>query len=153
VDLLVAIEHATGDVEMAKCGSMRGRDGGRKLAAGHGRKSRSWLASHKRIGWFLVEWDVAPDHRNNEKDKITEIIMANKRSANQKSGRTLNRTTGKSVATKKAMSRTTVAGAPFNEQDPKRRLGNFTSAGEHARQGGRTSGIVGQKKQRNKTDK
>lgn len=35
-------------------------------------------------------------------------------------------------------------GAPFNEQDPKRRLGNFTGAGEHARVGGRTSGIVGQ---------
>lgn len=25
-------------------------------------------------------------------------------------------------------------GAPFQEQDPKRRLGNFESAGEHARQ-------------------
>jgi hypothetical protein len=36
-------------------------------------------------------------------------------------------------------------GAPFNEQDIKRRLGNFTGAGEHARVGGRTSGIVGQK--------
>jgi hypothetical protein len=44
-------------------------------------------------------------------------------------------------------------GAPFNEQDPKRRLGNFSGAGEHARQGGRTSGIVGQTKQRNRTDK
>jgi hypothetical protein len=44
-------------------------------------------------------------------------------------------------------------GADFNEQDPKRRLGNFTGAGEHARQGGRTSGIVGQTKQRNRTDK
>lgn len=45
------------------------------------------------------------------------------------------------------------SGASFQEQDPKRQLGNFTSAGEHARQGGRTSGIVGQTKQRNKTDK
>jgi hypothetical protein len=44
-------------------------------------------------------------------------------------------------------------GAPFNEQDPKRRLGNISGAGEHARQGGRTSGIVGQTKQRNRTDK
>ena len=44
-------------------------------------------------------------------------------------------------------------GAPFNEQDPKRRLGNFTTAGEHARQGGRTSGIVGQTKQKSRTDK
>jgi hypothetical protein len=45
------------------------------------------------------------------------------------------------------------AGAPTTEQDPKKRLGNFTTAGEHARQGGRTSGIVGQKKSKNKTDK
>ena len=45
------------------------------------------------------------------------------------------------------------AGAPFNDQDPKRRLGNFGGAGEHPRQGGRTSGIVGQTKQKNSTDK
>jgi hypothetical protein len=45
------------------------------------------------------------------------------------------------------------AGAPFNDQDPKRRLGNFSGAGEHARQGSRTAGIVGQTKQKNKTDK
>ena len=45
------------------------------------------------------------------------------------------------------------AGAPFNDQDTKRRLGNFTTAGEHARQGGRTTGIVGQTKQKNSTDK
>ena len=45
------------------------------------------------------------------------------------------------------------AGAPFSEQDPKRRLGNFVGAGEHARQGGRQAGIVGQKKQKSKTDK
>jgi hypothetical protein len=38
------------------------------------------------------------------------------------------------------------AGADFNNQDVKRRLGNFTTAGEHARQGGRTTGIVGQTK-------
>jgi hypothetical protein len=44
-------------------------------------------------------------------------------------------------------------GAPFNEQDPKRRLGTFSGAGEHARQGSRTAGIVGQTKQKNKTDK
>lgn len=31
-------------------------------------------------------------------------------------------------------------GAPFNEQDVKRRLGQFTGAGEHARQGTRTKG-------------
>lgn len=28
-------------------------------------------------------------------------------------------------------------GLPGHEQDPKRRLGNFTGTGEHARQGGR----------------
>ncbi|QDU29122.1 hypothetical protein ETAA8_42290 [Anatilimnocola aggregata] len=44
-------------------------------------------------------------------------------------------------------------GAPPNQQDIKRRLGNFTTAGEHARQGGRTAGIVGQTKQKNHTDK
>jgi hypothetical protein len=44
-------------------------------------------------------------------------------------------------------------GAPFQEQDPKRRLGNFSGAGEHPRQGGRTTGIVGQTKQHFKTDK
>jgi len=37
------------------------------------------------------------------------------------------------------------AGVPGSDQDPKRRLGNFESAGEHARVGGRTSGIVGQR--------
>jgi hypothetical protein len=44
-------------------------------------------------------------------------------------------------------------GEPFSNQDPKRRLGNFGTAGEHPRQGGRTTGIVGQNKQRNRTDK
>jgi hypothetical protein len=44
-------------------------------------------------------------------------------------------------------------GAPATDQDPKRRLGNFEGAGEHARVGGRTTGIVGQTKQKNKTDK
>ncbi len=45
------------------------------------------------------------------------------------------------------------SGAPFNEQDPQRRLGNFESAGEHARVGGRKSGIVGQTTKKNATDK
>jgi len=44
------------------------------------------------------------------------------------------------------------SGAPLSEQDPKRRLGNFAGAGEHPRQGGRTTGIVGQTKRKNKTD-
>jgi hypothetical protein len=35
-------------------------------------------------------------------------------------------------------------GSPGQQQDPKRRLGNFSGKGEHARIGGRTSGIVGQ---------
>jgi hypothetical protein len=43
-------------------------------------------------------------------------------------------------------------GAPFQEQDVKRRLGNFQTAGEHARVGGRGTGIVGQKKQKFSTD-
>ena len=54
---------------------------------------------------------------------------------------------------KKSSGKTAEEGAPFNDQDPKRRLGNFGGAGEHPRQGGRTSGIVGQTKQQNKTDK
>ncbi|HWA98041.1 MAG TPA: hypothetical protein VG713_06090 [Pirellulales bacterium] len=45
------------------------------------------------------------------------------------------------------------SGAPFNEQDAKRRLGNFGGAGEHPRQGGRAAGIVGQTKQKFSTDK
>lgn len=44
------------------------------------------------------------------------------------------------------------AGSPFNDQDVKRRLGNFESAGEHPRVGGRTTGIVGQSKQHFRTD-
>src|SRR5688500_18258384 len=50
--------------------------------------------------------------------------------------RTLNQTAGSQQATKK--------GTPGQEQDPQRRLGNFSGKGEHARIGGRTSGIVGQ---------
>ena len=63
----------------------------------------------------------------------------------------------KKVTGKKRSAKTPIdkrpAGAPFNEQDPKRRLGNFTGAGEHARQGSRTAGIVGQTKKKNHTDK
>lgn len=44
-------------------------------------------------------------------------------------------------------------GHPGSQQDAKRRLGNFSGAGEHARQGGRTTGIVGQTKQKSSTDK
>jgi hypothetical protein len=42
--------------------------------------------------------------------------------------------------------------APGQEQDAKRRLGNFTTAGEHARVGSRTAGIVGQTKRAFRTD-
>lgn len=38
-----------------------------------------------------------------------------------------------------------------SEHDPKRRLGNFESAGEHARVGGR-GGIVGQRTKQFRTD-
>jgi len=44
-------------------------------------------------------------------------------------------------------------GDPFSNQDAKRRLGNFATAGEHARVGGRTSGIVGQTTKRFSTQK
>jgi hypothetical protein len=46
-----------------------------------------------------------------------------------------------------------VDGTPDQEQDIQRRLGNFTGKGEHARQGGRTTGIVGQKKKQVRTDR
>jgi len=39
-------------------------------------------------------------------------------------------------------------GLPGHEQDPQRRLGNFTGTGEHARQGGRQNGGAGQSKKR-----
>lgn len=44
------------------------------------------------------------------------------------------------------------SGAPFSNQDAKRRLGNFEGAGEHARVGGRGSGIVGQRTKRFRTE-
>jgi hypothetical protein len=44
------------------------------------------------------------------------------------------------------------AGVPGSEQDGRRRMGNFETAGEHARVGGRTSGIVGQTTKRSRTD-
>jgi hypothetical protein len=74
--------------------------------------------------------------------------VAKKKAANAKT------TKAKPKGTKRRLKEAPVgSGAALNEQDPKRRLGNFTGAGEHARQGGRTSGIVGQTKQRNRTDK
>jgi len=49
-------------------------------------------------------------------------------------------------------SQSAAAGTPGSEQDARRRMGNFEGAGEHARVGGRTSGIVGQTKRRFRTD-
>jgi hypothetical protein len=107
-------------------------------------KNKGQPASHKRIERSRVEWAVAPDHRNSVKDRRKkEPIMAKKQSTNQKSNRALNRTTGQTGAAKKPISRKKTTDAPFNEQDPKRRLGNFGGAGDHPRQGRRTSGIVG----------
>jgi hypothetical protein len=45
------------------------------------------------------------------------------------------------------------AQAPGQEQDAKRRLGDFTGTGEHARVGSRTAGIIGQTKRAFGTDK
>jgi hypothetical protein len=70
--------------------------------------------------------------------------------------------TKKTLAARKAIAKKTSqrpglvqksAGAPANEQDPKRRLGNFSGAGEHPRKGSRTAGIIGQTKKRNHTDR
>jgi hypothetical protein len=44
------------------------------------------------------------------------------------------------------------AGVPGSEHDSRGRTGNFETAGEHARIGGRTSGIVGQTTKRSRTD-
>jgi hypothetical protein len=48
---------------------------------------------------------------------------------------------------------TGMPGLPGQEQDIKRRLGNFEGKGEAPRKGGRTTGIVGQTKGKWKTDK
>jgi hypothetical protein len=70
-----------------------------------------------------------------------------------KKKRTPSKTSAKKSRSLNAAPQKLSKGAPPTEQDPKRRLGNFTTAGEHARQGGRTSGIVGQKKSKNRADK
>jgi hypothetical protein len=61
-------------------------------------------------------------------------------------------TTKKKTGTKQSAKSAGSKGAPFSEQDPKRRLGNFGGAGEHPRQGGR-GGVVGQTTKKNHTDK
>ena len=47
--------------------------------------------------------------------------------------------------------RTKTTGAPASHKDAKHRLGNFETAGEHARVGGR-EGIAGQRKGKFRTD-
>ena len=73
--------------------------------------------------------------------------MASKKGKNSSQKSSVKRRTVNTTAQPKK-----VVGAPPNEQDIKRRLGNFTGAGEHARVGGRTSGIVGQKTKAFRTD-
>lgn len=79
-----------------------------------------------------------------------------KKAGTQKSAKAARQTT-KATVKKRSLNASAglgkPVGDPFNNQDIKRRLGNFESAGEHARVGGRTAGIVGQTKQRNRTDK
>jgi len=68
----------------------------------------------------------------------------------------LNRPSTKSSVKRRTVNRSAHAaaggGSPTQHQDPKRRLGTFEGAGEHARIGGRTSGIVGQTTKKNRTD-
>ena len=67
----------------------------------------------------------------------------------------LKRATTKSSVKRRSLNRggeKPAAVAPAQQQDSKRRLGTFESAGEHARVGGRTSGIVGQTTKRFRTD-
>ena len=51
-----------------------------------------------------------------------------------------------------ASARSKTRGAPASQKDAKGRLGNFETAGEHARVGGR-EGIIGQRKGKFKTDR
>ena len=44
------------------------------------------------------------------------------------------------------------SGASFQHLDPKRRLGNFETTGEHAHIGGRFKGVVGQRINRWRTE-
>lgn len=68
----------------------------------------------------------------------------------------LKRATTKSSVKRRSLNRggeKPADGAPAQQQDAKRRMGTFSSAGEHARVGGRTSGIVGQTTKRFGTQK
>jgi hypothetical protein len=98
--------------------------------------------------------------RDRRKPLIEENTMAKKKAAKKKTASKTSSKAKKPGRAKKSRSLNApgsrvkaAAGAPTTDQDPKKRLGNFATAGEHARQGGRTTGIVGQKKSKNKTDK
>ena len=75
----------------------------------------------------------------------TNQPRANKSAGKKQRG--LNASAGKVAPGKRGKS-----SAPGQEQDAKRRLGNFATAGEHARVGSRTAGIVGQTKRAFRTD-
>lgn len=82
--------------------------------------------------------------------------MATKKAVRKKAAKKTTNQTVKATVKKRTLNATSSAspavGSPFNDQDTKRRLGNFVGAGEHARVGGRTAGIVGQTKQKSRTD-
>lgn len=73
--------------------------------------------------------------------------MAQKKRANSAKASVKKRTLNPSGTAKPK-----TGGAPFNELDPKRRLGQFEGAGEHPRVGGRGTGIVGQTTKQAHTD-
>jgi hypothetical protein len=75
--------------------------------------------------------------------------MATKKSKNSSTAKSSVRRRARMVQGGQSASET----FPGGEQDPKRRMGNFETAGEHSRVGGRTSGIVGQTTKRFSTDK
>lgn len=82
--------------------------------------------------------------------------MAAKKAARKKAAKKNAKPVAKASVKKRSlnvMGSKVTTGDPFNNQDIHRRLGNFETAGEPSRVGGRTTGIVGQTKQRFRTDK
>ncbi len=83
--------------------------------------------------------------------------MATKKAARKLAAKKPAKPTAKASVKKRSLNVTPgndlAVGSPFNDQDVKRRLGNFVGAGEAPRVGGRTTGIVGQTKQKSRTDK
>jgi hypothetical protein len=80
--------------------------------------------------------------------KLTEggHSMASRKKASNSVKSTVKKRTLNVGSTRKA------SGDAFSNQDAKRRMGNFESAGEHSRVGGRGSGIVGQTTKRFRTE-